>query len=160
MSYNPVVISYAVVTVDSVHIFIDETKLTESVRSHLDGVCIHPYLAIEAFLTNLATNCTHGSASAVLVDPSQLNWRLYRSLGASTMEGTSPITLPKSLKHEAELSGIRQSHLRDGAALTAFLCWLEAAVRAAPNSISEFDVTEKIEEFRGKADGHVSPSFR
>lgn len=54
---------------------------------------------------------------------------------------------------------MKDAHVRDGAALFAFLCWLRSAVRAAPNTISEYDVCEKIEEFRGKGKGHLYPSF-
>lgn len=134
--------------------FVEAEKLSDEVRGHLTGVVIHDYQEIEAFLVELSAN------SRILVDPGQLNWKLYRAIGDSAVDGTSLIALPKSLKNDTELTGIRQCHLRDGAALTAFLGWLESAVRAEPNTISEFDVTEKLEEFRGKLSGHVSPSFR
>ena len=38
-----------------------------------------------------------------------------------------PAPLPKATKTAAELAGIRAAHVRDGAALTRFLCWLDRA---------------------------------
>jgi len=99
------------------------------------------------------------STNKVGMDASQINWRLSLVLGEAAVPMTSPITLAKSLKNECELNGVRQSHIRDGAALTAFLHWLEVTVKAAPLSITEFDVAVKIEEFRQKIPHHVSPSF-
>eukprot|EP00605_Chrysophyceae_sp_TOSAG23-4_P002814 GSChrysophyteH1.ASY1.ANO1.3099.1 assembled CDS len=71
----------------------------------------------------------------------------------------SPLTLSKSIKNETELNGIRNAHIKDGVALTAFLCWLEQTVQLHPNSLTEYDVALKLEEFRHKMDGHQYPSF-
>lgn len=38
------------------------------------------------------------------------------------------MTLAKSVKNAAELAGLREAHLRDGAALVRFLCWLEKTI--------------------------------
>lgn len=156
MSFNPVVISYAVVTRTGAHLFVDESKVNAGVRAHLTGVQLHPYGAIESFLQALARE---GSVAA---DPTQLNWRLYSALGASSKDVISPITLLKSIKNASEIQGIRDSHIRDGVALTAFLHFLEKTVKAGGTngSISEYEVAEKLEEFRGKIAKHVSPSFR
>lgn len=156
VSFNPVVISYAVVTKSGAHLFVDQSKVIPGTRAHLSGVQIHSYEEIEHFLRTLAKE---GSVAA---DPTQLNWRLYNALGSNAKDIVSPITLMKAIKNESEIRGIRDSHRRDGAALTAFLHYLEKTVKAGGfnGSISEFEVTEKLEEFRGKIANHVSPSFR
>jgi hypothetical protein len=52
------------------------------------------------------------------VDPTKTNQALADCLSPeTTLEDYSPISLLKSLKNEVELEGIRQSHLRDAAAL-------------------------------------------
>ena len=114
---------------------------------------LHPYEKIEEFLINLATT------GKIWVDPDQLNWRLYKAVSQSVLEKTSPITLPKAIKNDAELNGIRSCHIRDGAALTAFLCWLENRVVTDKEPFTEYMVTEKIEEFRKLDSKHVFPSF-
>ncbi len=155
VEYNPVVISYAVVTLDKSYLFVDPAKVSEVVQNtHLgQSVEVRPYSEIESFLVAQAKE------GKVLVDPSQLNWRLYQALGTSAVDGVSPVVMPKSVKNDVELNGIRQAHIRDGAALTAFIHWLELAVKAAPNTISETDAMAKLEEFRGRVVDHKGPSF-
>lgn len=153
-----------VVTLDGAHLFIDSKKIADpAVAGHLKagGITVHPYESVESFIGEQA------KLGKVMVDPVQLNWQLYQAIeshgsshkGGATVEGSSPITLQKSVKNSAELAGVRASHERDGAALTAFLCWLESAVRAEGSHITEYDVAVKIEEFRKRAGKHVGPSF-
>lgn len=154
VEYNPVVISYAVVTTEEVVFFIDDSKVTAEARQHFGSrVTIQPYQAIEGFLIEKA------KSGKISVDSSKVNWRLRIAVGDSLVEKISPITLPKSLKNEAETKGFINSHIRDGVALTAFIHWLENHVRANPGTFTEYDVAVKIEEFRGRMDGHVGPSF-
>ena len=55
VSFNPVVIAYAVVTTTAAHLFVDARKLGAAVIAHLgSGVTTHPYEDIEPFLTQLA----------------------------------------------------------------------------------------------------------
>lgn len=157
-------LAYVVVTLDGAHFFIDSNKLTEpSVSEHLStgGIVLHPYESIEEFVIEQA------HLGKVLVDPTQLNWRLYGAIQtcsngkdhSTLIEVASPISLLKSVKNSAELAGIRASHVRDGAALTAFLCWLEGAVTAEGSCVTEYDVATTIETFRKRAGKHMGPSF-
>lgn len=55
----------------------------------------------------------------------------------------------KALKNEVEIEGMRQAHLRDGAALISFLAWLEAELNKNPAPVlNECSVSDKLEEFR------------
>jgi Xaa-Pro aminopeptidase len=154
VDFNPVAISYAVVTLDKAFLFVDPTKVSSSVHEHFaEAVEVRPYEEVESFLAQLALN------GPVIADPSQLNWRLYQALGSSVLDRVSPVTLAKSIKNEVELEGIRQAHIRDGAALTAFIHWLETTVKKSPQSLSEVDAMDKLEEFRGQVKDHKGPSF-
>ncbi|KAL6839110.1 hypothetical protein ACP4OV_031164 [Aristida adscensionis] len=70
----------------------------------------------------------------------------------------SPVTLAKSVKNEAEIEGMKKSHLRDAAALAEFWCWLEEEVRKSV-PLTEVQVAEKLLEFRQKQDGFIETSF-
>jgi len=156
VAYNPVLVAYVVVTEETAHLFIDTKKIDHIASQHLAEVAVvHEYGEVEAFVATLAR------AGRVVVDPTQINWKLHSVIGEnSVMEKTSPITLPKSLKNEAELAGFRDCHIRDGAALTAFLHWLETTVTdATAVPVTEYVVTQKIEEFRARDPKHVCPSF-
>jgi hypothetical protein len=64
-----------VVTLQGVFLFIDSDKVIDPVvTAHLvrGGVEFHPYGFIEKFLKVLDTQ------GNVIVDPTQLNWRLYQ----------------------------------------------------------------------------------
>ena len=50
---------------------------------------------------------------------------IFEKSGGKLVYGLDPCCIPKSLKNPIELSGARAAHLRDGAALTRFLAWLE-----------------------------------
>jgi Xaa-Pro aminopeptidase len=151
--YNPVALCYAVVTLDQTHLFIDPTKVTEAVLAHLGPrVTVQPYEEVAAFLSAQA------ALGRVQMDPAQVNWRLYQCVDGAVKAKTSPITLAKSLKNPVELAGFRECHIRDGAALTAFFHWLELTVKGGAK-ITEYEVTEKMEEFRGRMKFHKGPSF-
>jgi Xaa-Pro aminopeptidase len=152
------------VTLEGAHLFVDPKKIADpSVMEHLmsRGIILHSYESAEEFIGQQAV------LGKVLVDPTQLNWQLYQAIerngsghkDGATVEMASPITLMKSLKNSAELAGVRACHVRDGAALTAFLCWLETAVKTEGSHVTEYDVAVKIEEFRKKAGKHLGPSF-
>ncbi|KQK20407.1 probable Xaa-Pro aminopeptidase P [Brachypodium distachyon] len=70
----------------------------------------------------------------------------------------SPVTLAKSIKNNAEIRGMKNSHLRDAAALAEFWCWLEEEVRKTV-ALTEVQVAEKLLEFRQKQDGFIETSF-
>jgi Xaa-Pro aminopeptidase len=154
VQFNPVFYAFCVVTLDKVHLFINPVQVTEDSKSHLGThVVLHPYEDTKSFVENLS------KSGRVMADPSQLNWEIYQALGDSVISMKSPVTLPKSIKNETELNGIRAAHLRDGAALTAFLHWLEVTVTARKETVTEYTAAEKLEEFRGKMPMHISPSF-
>ena len=156
VDFNPVVMSYAVITLTGAHLFVDKAKLPEAVVMHLGtAIELHPYEAIEGFLEHFAQT----KGEVVAADPVQLNWRLCRAIGGAVLHMMSPVTLAKARKNDMELAGIRAAHIRDGVALTAFLHWLETTVRANPGSVTEYDVAVRIEDFRRLVADHVSPSF-
>ena len=155
VDYNPVAISYAIITTTSAHLFIDPKKIDSALSSYFEGfVELHPYENVVAKLVEFS------QLGKVWLDPDQVNWALHSAVSeGSLIEKGSPITLPKSLKNDAELTGVRQSHIRDGAALTAFLHWLEKRVTYDPEPLTEVMLMDKLEEFRKRDPLHVSPSF-
>jgi Xaa-Pro aminopeptidase len=154
VDFNPVAISYVIVTLDNVYWFVNSSKVSQEVRDHLgNSVEIHEYEQVEDYLKEVATK------GKVWIDMNKTNWRLFQAAGNDVLEKSSPITLPKSLKTPEELNGFRNAHIRDGVALTAFIHWLENHVKANPNTFTEYQSTLTIEDFRRKMDLHVGPSF-
>ena len=69
--------------------------------------------------------------------------------------GFNEVAVQKMKKNEVELKGFQASHIRDGAALVKFLCWLEENYMG----LSETDAVQKLHEFRAKSKNYFSESF-
>ena len=65
VDFFPLLLSYAVITMDEMKLYIDERKLNDDMKADLakNNITIHPYNAIYEDIKNLDT------ASTVLVDP-------------------------------------------------------------------------------------------
>jgi Xaa-Pro aminopeptidase len=71
---------------------------------------------------------------------------ILKAAGIEVAWGDDPCILPKARKTPAEIAGTREAHLRDGAAMVEFLCWLD---RAAPGGgLTEIAVVKELEAFR------------
>lgn len=76
----------------------------------------------------------------------------------SAVYNVSPVALAKSVKNDAEIEGMKNSHLRDASALAEFWCWLEEEIcKSVP--LTEVQIAEKLLEFRQKQDGFIETSF-
>ncbi len=152
--YNPVVISYAVVTADSAEWFVEETKVSSDVRALLaPSVKIRGYQALGEALENLAragvrTWVDAGSASA---------WVLEKLKGAPVIRALSPIAKLKAIKNSTEISGMRHALERDGVAMVRFLRWLGEAVPRG--GITEASAAEHLDGLRAENDRFRGPSF-
>lgn len=85
----------------------------------------------------------------VLIDPNRTNRAIYQTLRAARADikrGKDPIALPKAIKNTAEINGMREAHIRDGAVICRFLHWLETA--ATDGKVTEISAAEKLEAFR------------
>lgn len=167
--YNPVFFSYAAVTPNSATIYIDSAKVGSEVREHLKGaVEIKPYDALFSDLATIAemaandiqTNGVAKSHSPRLFLSNKSSWALSLGLGGEEKveEGRSPISDAKAIKNETELEGMRQCHIRDGAALIKYFAWLEQELQSG-SWIDEVQGADKLEEIRSKGDRFVGLSF-
>ena len=152
IEFNPVFRSYAVVTNESVFLFIEsENLLSEEAKGSLTGVTIKPYSSIFTFL--------HSLEGKVWIDPNVTSYAIFTSLSlASVYEKDSPIVLAKAKKNLAEVSGMRNAHIRDAAAMCIFLNWLETSLKNG-HVVTECTLAEKLEEYRSREAFHVGPSF-
>lgn len=68
-----------------------------------------------------------------------------KEAGAKIIEGTNPITTMKAEKNAVEANGIRNAHVKDGAALCQFLAWLS---ENWSKNQTEVTVADKLASFR------------
>ncbi|SMY26795.1 unnamed protein product [Zymoseptoria tritici ST99CH_1A5] len=164
--YNPVFFSYAVITPEEATLYIDETKLPEDAKAHLEGVNIRPYESIFSDITALAASepSTNGSTKSKrkYLLSTKASWALSRSLGGEEKvdEARSPIADAKAIKNATELDGMRNCHIRDGAALSEYFAWLENELVTKQNTdLDEVAGADKLEQIRSKHDKFVGLSF-
>lgn len=155
VSYNPVVIAYALVEEEKATLFIENEKLTSETKAYLEaeGVSVAPYLAVYNNLRNIT------SENAVLIDGAKLNQSLYEAIPEACAKRNmmSPVFRLKSIKNEVELEGVRRAMIKDGVALTRFFMWLENNV--GKEDISEISLSEKLYDFRAEQENFVGESF-
>lgn len=152
---NPVVLSYAVISIDSVYLFIDKNKIGEDIRAELskENVQIKGYEEVYEFIKNIDEN------EVVLIDTSKVNYAIYNNIPSNVqkIEERNPSILFKSIKNEIELKNIRNSHIKDGVAFTKFMYLLKNNIGKI--EITEISATQKLEEFRREQDKFIEPSF-
>ncbi|MFN7598494.1 MAG: aminopeptidase family protein P, partial [Cereibacter sp.] len=140
---NPVLHGYAILHDDArVSLFADPAKFDAATRAHLGPeVALAPPDAFPAALDALTGPVRLDRSFA----PVALRQRL-EAAGIAIAWGDDPCRLPKACKTEAEIAATREAHLRDGAAMVEFLCWLDTEAPKA--RLTEIDVVCALEGFR------------
>lgn len=156
IEYNPLVISYLLVTPDAAKWFVLKEEVedpdTEAVFASLreEGIEVLPYQQIDLALDSL--DCT------VAVDPSSLNASLAQMVGGHALSWTSPVQLRKAMKNAYEQDCMRQVHVDDGVAMEKFLYWLEKSLDAG-RTVTEWDAAVKLGQMRAAIEDYCGDSF-
>jgi Xaa-Pro aminopeptidase len=172
--YNPVFFSYAAITPKNATLYVDESKLSEAVTDYLgQAVDIKPYDALFSDLAAISENAiaeaqangdsesTSKSKPKKLLLSNKSSWALSLGLGGEEKveESRSPISDAKAIKNETELKGMRQCHIRDGAALIEYFAWLEDELVHKGTKLDEVQAADKLEKIRSKGEHFVGLSF-
>lgn len=154
-------------TTKSATLYIDDSKLSKEVKRHLEGtVEIRPYDAVfdDAKALSESSKATDGDAAAAKTKfllSNKASWALHQALGGEDKveEARSPIADAKAVKNETELKGMRDCHIRDGAALIQYFAWLEDQLISKGAKLDEVQSADKLEEYRKQKDHFVGLSF-
>ena len=144
---TPILRAFAILHDDArITLFADPAKFDAALRTHLGP-------EVEICLPETFTERLRALTGPVRVDrasaPVAVGMALQEA-GIATVAGDDPCRLPKACKTAAELAGIEAAHLRDGAAMVEFLCWLETALTGvcAGARLTEIDVVRALEARR------------
>ena len=167
IDYNPLVISYLLVSQDFVKwfvkkdLFVIDTETEDSFNELLaDGIQIESYGDVQFGLKDFSGEV---AAVNIFADPSTLNMHLYNCIKEAYPEdfirlGVSPIILEKAVKVSSEIEHLRQTFIDDGVAMECFLHWLDTEV-ASGCEVTEWEASEKLTEFRASIPGYRGNSF-
>lgn len=152
IAHNPAPLAYAVLPKSGKpSLFVDGRKLSNAIRDHLAGLTdIFEPAALADSLARLAR-----AGSRVLVDPNGPSaWiaAVIRENGGTVVEAPDPVLVPKARKNPIEIDGARRAHIRDGAAMVRFLCWLDRS--AGDSAIDEVAAAKKLQAFRAETASH------
>lgn len=138
--HNPVVQAFAILLDDGkLHLFSDPAKFADLGPD--PDISLAEWDAFEPALAALN--------GPVRVDKGTAPLAVSRILQGADVEisfDADPCLLPKACKTETEIAASRKAHLRDGAAMVEFLCWLN---REGPTgTLTEIDVVTALEGYR------------
>ncbi|NMM63894.1 M24 family metallopeptidase [Clostridium sp. P21] len=156
IEFFPLILSYVIVTMNEVHLFINEKKLSDEIKANLtqNGVtAFHPYNDVYEEAKKFTTS------DVLLVDPSRMNYALYNDIpeAVKKIEKENPCVLFKAMKNPTEIKNIKNAHIKDGIASTKFMYWLKQNV--GREKITEISASNKLEELRVQQGGFIRPSF-
>jgi len=135
---NPVAHGFAVLHDNAqVDLFMAAQKMA-AMAGHLDGSVTRR--DPDTFLAYLGA-----LDGPVRVDRGTVPVMVADALGEAVVFGDEPCALPKARKNTAEIEGAAQAHLRDGAAVTNLLFWLD---NQPVGSVREADVVRQLEGYR------------
>lgn len=164
IAYNPVFMSYAIVTLNDATLYVDQAKIDSAVNIHLysNGIAHKPYDAVLDDLKSLSTEMVQRKTKAdaavssgktvddddaahlIWFDPSKSNYAIVNAVDNQVaLRAATPITLAKAVKNDAEIKGMIASHVRDGFAVVRFLTWLESQLPSLPSSTASSDEIAK-----------------
>lgn len=153
IEFNPVVISYALITDEKAKLYIDKIKVSDDVLRELteQGIEVCDYTDIKEDVERIETN--------VLIDAGKTNAYIYSSISKDVerIEGINITTKLKALKNDVEISNIKRSHIRDGVAMVRFLKWLREKINS--ENITEISASDKLFEFRAMGENFKGSSF-
>ncbi|KQY99987.1 X-Pro aminopeptidase [Pseudolabrys sp. Root1462] len=144
VAHTPLALGFAAIPRDGrPRLYIEPEKLSNEVRHALEEVAdVHA-------TGDLARDLATYKDKTVLLDQASAADALTRIVsenGGKVMRGADPITLMKAVKNNAEIAGTRAAHLRDGAAMTRFLCWLDHEMPSG--KLTEIEAVAALESFR------------
>ncbi len=155
IGFNPVVLSFALISADGAKLYIDSDKLSDKDLSTLknQNITISNYDNLASDLADLPAK------SSVLIDPKRNCYFMYKQVPKSVVRilDTNPSTYLKAIKNEVEIANTRIAMVKDGAAITKFLKWVKENVDTI--EITELSAAEKLKGFRAEQDGFVGESF-
>lgn len=151
---NPVATSFLYLAPQGSTLFVDSAKMTPEVESYLKeaGVAVAPYDSVLDALAALPADVK------VLLSGSRASGAIAHVLDGRYVKGDSPVALPKAVKNEVQIAGIRNAHLRDGVAMVRSLMEIEKTVDEG-KPLTEMDVADILQKHRSRGDLYFDLSF-
>lgn len=154
IEYNPVVLSFCIITEKEVRLFIQKGSLNaeQEIKFVMEGVLLDSYLNVYEYIKTL-------EVSSIWLNDQKTSYALMENLpkDIQIIKGMTPIAYTKCVKNAKEQENMRAAHLKDGVAMTKFMYWLKT--NAGKASMDEISVAKCVKDFRKAQEGFVEESF-
>ncbi len=152
ISYNPLVISYSIIGLNEVKLFIEDCQITQELASFFKDNDVKTYNYSD-FSEHLAK--IRGS---IWIDDKVANYWMFDLINDNNeiIFNKSPIIFEKASKNQAEISGTKYAHIKDAVAVINFLSWLDNNWK---NGVDELSCVDKLHSFRINQPNFVGESF-
>lgn len=166
--YSPVFFAYSIVSLNSVTLYVDETKINESdslLMIHLnliENLVIKPYSLFYNDLEAVSTWLSHTLPKIVLPEKFLTTVALYHSIPKflrNKVIHDSIIANLKVFKNPVELKNARIAQERDSLVFIIFAAWLEQQLLEKKRPITEYQASCKIYSIRRKMSGFKGLSY-
>ncbi|MCX6113555.1 MAG: aminopeptidase family protein P, partial [Proteobacteria bacterium] len=154
VQYTPLAISYLIIDRDKTFWFIDKNRLPSGYESQLpSSTTILPYKDFSRTLQEISKEKT------ILVDPGETSQMVLNNIASSAniKKEVSPTTEIKAIKNKFELDNMFEAHIQDGVSVIKTIHWLKTEIKK--RDITEWNVVEKINEFKKEQKDFISLSF-
>ncbi|MFZ9036056.1 MAG: aminopeptidase P family protein [Francisellaceae bacterium] len=152
IAFNPLVISYVMISASQCRFYVAREKLDDTVLSYLHErhVEICDYEAIKNDMAQLT--------GRLWLDDKTANFGLYQLIAddCELYFAQSPVVLAKACKNSTEIKGAFEAHKKDAVAVISFLAWLTKNWR---QGVDELKAEEVLLRFRQMQDDFMGASF-
>jgi len=162
IEFNPVFLSYAIVTHEKAILFVDGSQVDDAVAKHLGSLVeIKPYGDVFKFLESTSVKMRNVSDEEKYLVGKTTSLALANALGMDNIKIASSSSIVndlKAIKNDTEIEGFRQCHIRDGSALARYFAWLKEQLNDGV-TLSESEAADKLEEYRSQLQYFKGLSF-
>lgn len=155
VDYNPVVLSYMLISEQKACLCIDDDKIDGSVREYLENndISVYSYEYVYTLLKNIP------GKNRIYLDPSRTNVAIYDAINSNVKisQGINLTTYMKAVKTDTEIENIKKAYILDGVSLVKFFNWLE--VGAKTGSLNELVASNKLHDLRSENESFIEDSF-
>ena len=153
IEFNPVVISFAMITASQAYLYILEEKLSLEIKTYLGTQEITPisYNLLREHLSTIDKGDTIG------LDMKTTSRKLTAAISCTPVSVPNFIQNMKAIKNSTEIAHLRNVMEKDAVALLKAFMWLEEHI--GKTAISEYDFSEKLRTFRSQQEGYYGESF-
>ena len=153
IAYSPIFVSYLYVDDSRRILFVDQEKITDEVKKHLDKyhIEVKPYEEVLNFVASLP------KVNRLLIDPAKTARGVYDKIGCTPVFGGEGVARLKSIKNSTMLQNIDTAMDKDGVALVKFFMYVEE--NASSGKLTEVSLGNVLRDLRLQDPACVDESF-